>query len=129
MIKKLDFSLVRQLFFFGIVGVSATLTHYLVALSSHNYLGFNLYFANLSGYCSAVAISYFGHGKLTFQRELKWPVFFRFVLVSLTSLGLSQGILWVLATQSTLHHAISLAIVVCIIPVITFLLSKIWVYR
>lgn len=136
MIKKLDqhlspegLKLLRQLFFFGIVGVSATLTHYLVALCSHNYLGFSLYFANVSGYCAAVAISYFGHGKLTFQRQLKWPVFFRFVLVSLTTLGLSEGILWILLTQFTLHHAISLAIVVCTIPVITFILSKIWVFR
>lgn len=129
MITHLNRELARQLLVFGIIGVSATLTHYVVALLTHNYLGFSLYIANLSGYCTAVAISYFGHGRLTFRRELNWRVFSRFVLVSLTTLGLSEILLWGLESQLSLHHAISLAVVVCTIPVITFVLSKLWVFR
>lgn len=129
MITHLNRELARQLLVFGIIGVSATLTHYVVALLTHNYLGFNLYIANLSGYCTAVAISYFGHGRLTFRRELNWLVFSRFVLVSLTTLGLSEILLWGLESQFSLHHTLSLAIVVCTIPVITFVLSKLWVFR
>jgi len=129
MINKLDSALVRQLFFFGIVGISATLTHYFVALLSHDFLGVSLYIANLLGYCSAVAISYFGHSKLTFSRELNWLVFTRFVVVSVCTFGLSELILWGLESQIKLHHALSLAVVVCTIPVITFLLSKLWVFR
>lgn len=127
--KKLDPELLRQLAVFGAIGVSATLTHYFVALFTHNYLAFSLYLANLSGYCTAVAISYFGHGRLTFRRELNWKVFCRFVLVSLSTLGLSELLLLALETWLQLHHALSLGIVVCTIPVITFILSKLWVFR
>lgn len=129
MIKSLNRELLRQLFFFGIIGVSATLTHYFVALLSHEYLSLSLYIAHPLGYSTAVAISYFGHGRLTFRRELNWAVFVRFVLVSLTTFGLSEAILWGLETQLTLHHAASLAIVVCTIPILTFILSKLWVFR
>lgn len=129
MIKHLDRELLRQLSFFGLVGVSATLVHYFVALLSHEYLGINLYVANLAGYCTAVLISYFGHGRLTFKRNLHWPVFLRFILVSLATLLFSEGILWGLETHTTLHHSVSLAIVVSTIPILTFILSKLWVFR
>jgi putative flippase GtrA len=129
MIKKLDRELLRQLLVFGLIGVSATMTHYFVALFSHQFLHISLYAANLSGYCAAVAISYFGHGRLTFKQELNWQVFSRFVAVSISTLLLSEVLLYALETQFSLHHAISLGIVVCTIPLITFVLSKLWVFR
>lgn len=129
MIKRLDREFLRQLAVFGMIGAGATLTHYFVALFTHNSLHFSLYLANLSGYCTAVAISYFGHGHLTFRRELSWQVFSRFVLVSVSTLGLSEILLWGLESGFSLHHTISLGIVVCTIPLITFILSKLWVFR
>lgn len=127
--QRVSRELVYQLAVFGVVGVSATLTHYFVALFSHEWAQVALYYANIMGYCAAVAISYFGHGKLTFRRELNWPVFLRFAIVSLTTLGLSELILLALETWLAVSHRISLAVVVCTIPVITFLLSKLWVFR
>ncbi|WP_019601948.1 GtrA family protein [Teredinibacter turnerae] len=127
--RHLNRALIVQLAIFGVVGVSATLTHYFVALLSHERALVPLYFANILGYCAAVAISFFGHGKLTFRRELDLGVFLRFVVVSITTLGVSELLLFIMETWLVLSHRISLAVVVCTIPVITFLLSKLWVFR
>lgn len=55
--RMLDRKILRQLAVFGLVGLTATLTHYLVALGAHEIFGFNLYAANLAGYACAAGVS------------------------------------------------------------------------
>jgi len=118
----------RQLVVFGLVGVTATLTHYLTALFCNEVLGINLYLCNLLGYACAVAVSYFGHGRFTFQVSLNRRIFRRFVLVSVTTFLASECILAGLEQGLQLPHRVSLGVVVLTIPLITFLLSKMWVF-
>jgi putative flippase GtrA len=125
----LNRTVLRQLIVFGLVGVTATATHYLVALLSHEGAGINLYVSNMAGYCTAVAVSYVGHGVLTFQTRLTRHVFKRFIVVSMGTFLTTEGILAVLEEQFGLAHRVSLAIVVLTVPIITFILSKLWVYR
>ncbi len=120
---------VRQFFVFCVVGVIATLTHYLVALFFHELLAVNLYVCNLIGYVTAVVVSYCGHSRFTFRVALSQEIFRRFIIVSILTFIASEGILAVLENTLQLGHRISLAIVVLIIPLITFLLNKMWVFR
>jgi len=126
--RHLSKELIRQLLVFGCVGVAATATHYFIALGANRFGQVDLYLANILGYVSAVAISYFGHGRFTFKQTLNWAIFTRFVVVSLGALGTSELLL--LALQKTLAppEYISLAVVVCTIPVLTFIMSKLWVF-
>lgn len=119
----------RQLVVFGLVGIAATVTHYLIALGSHEGMGFSLYVANLAGYVCAVGVSYFGHGLLTFRVRLTPGVLGRFIVVSITTFLASEVILAGLQTGLKLPHRVSLAVVVLTIPLISFLLNKLWVYR
>jgi putative flippase GtrA len=119
----------RQLVMFGLVGVTATATHYMTALSCHEIIGFNLHVANFIGYTCAVGVSYFGHGLLTFRVKLNRWVLRRFVVVSVTAYSASAAILAGLETGFNLPHRLSLAVVVLTIPLISFLLNKLWVYR
>lgn len=125
----IDRKILRQLVVFGLVGIVATAAHYLVALGCHEALGLNLYAANLAGYSSAVTVSYIGHGKLTFQAVLNQAVLQRFLIVSLSAFCASEGLLAALEAGFQLPHRLSLAIVVLIIPAISFVLNKLWVYR
>lgn len=120
---------VKEVFFFGLVGVTATATHYLIALGCLKLIGINLYAANLLGYLSAVAVSFFGHSLLTFNVGVKIKFLGPFVLVSISTFLLSEGLLWVLEENIQIAPHISLAIVVTTIPIITYLLNKFWVYR
>jgi putative flippase GtrA len=119
----------RQLAVFGLVGVMATVTHYLVALGCHEIAGTGLHASNLIGYACAVGVSYFGHGLLTFRVQLDGRVLRRFVLVSIATFAASAGILAGLEDYLNLPHRLSLAVVVMVIPLISFLLNKLWVYR
>jgi putative flippase GtrA len=127
--RLLNRETLRQLVVFGLVGVTATLTHYLTALLCHEGLGISLHISNFIGYVCAVAVSYFGHGVLTFRVELNRWVLRRFILVSITTFTASAGILAGLETGLKLPHRVSLAVVVLTIPLISFLLNKLWVYR
>ncbi len=121
--------LIWQLFFFAVVGLSATATHYVVAVTTHELSALSLYYANIIGYCSAVSISYFGHSKLTFKVQMSVAVFVRFICVSLTTLGLSELLLLYIEASLSVPHRLSMLIIVLTIPVITYLLSRLWVFR
>ncbi|MGD8911928.1 MAG: GtrA family protein [Candidatus Thiodiazotropha sp.] len=124
----LSVKLFRQVFYFGVVGISATLTNYLIAVLCYEYVGLNIYASQLVGYCLAVMVSLFGHSKFTFNTQLTTGVFLRFITVSLTTLALSEVLLHFLETSFSLSHRVSLMVVVIFIPVITFFLSKLWVF-
>jgi putative flippase GtrA len=120
-----------QLLRFVLVGVAATCAHYVVALMSAS--AFNLYAANLLGYTTAVAISYFGHQRYSFRlapgavsHRSQLP---RFVLVSLSGLALSYLILALMKNQVGAPPWLSLAAAVGLVPVYTFLANKYCVFR
>jgi putative flippase GtrA len=125
----INYPILRQLFVFGLVGIVATLTHYLTALFCHEGLAINLYISNLLGYCSAVAVSFFGHGRYTFRVTLNQHIFRRFVFTSISAFLASEAILAVLENSLQLPHRVSLGFVVLTIPIFTFVLSKLWVFR
>lgn len=121
--------LLRQLFCFGVVGVAATLTHYLIALSAHEVADISVYISNLMGYVTAMAVSYFGHGLLTFRVTLTRATLRRFVVASVSTFLFSEALLWALESGTTLSSRVTLSIVVVSVPVFSFVLNKFWVYQ
>lgn len=121
--------LLRQVFYFGVVGITATFVNYIVAVFSYEFIGLNIFASQFFGYCLAVLVSLFGHSKITFNTDITSNVLFRFIIVSLTTLALSEILLLFLEGSFSLSHRISLLIVVFFIPVITFILSKLWVFQ
>jgi putative flippase GtrA len=120
-----------QLLRFLMVGATATCAHYVVALFTATAL--NLYVANLLGYLTAVAISYFGHQRYSFQlapeavsHRAQLP---RFVLASLSGLALSYLILALMRDLVGAPDWLSLAAAVGLVPVYTFLVNKYCVFR
>lgn len=120
--------LLRQIITFGVVGVTATLVHYLVALFFTEFAALSVFLSNILGYGFAVSVSLFGHSVFSFRKKITQKVVQRFVIVSLSTLAASEGVLFVLHDVLSVHHRIALAVVVCTIPVITFFLNKFWVY-
>lgn len=116
---------------FAMVGVAATAAHYTVALLLADYG--NVYGANLLGYLAAVAISYFGHQRVSFQlapgdishrRQLP-----RFVLGSLGGLALSYLVLAIAAHLLGAPDWLALAAAVGLVPIYSFLFNKLWVFH
>ena len=116
---------------FALVGVAATCAHYLVAIGVVQYV--NVYGANLAGYLAAVTISYFGHQRYSFQlsaREISHRSQFpKFILASLGGLALSYLVLVIMDDGVGAPHWLSLAAAVCLVPIYTFVVSKLCVFR
>lgn len=120
---------VKEIFFFGLVGLMATATHYICALTSLEELKLDIYLSHLLGYLCAVAVSFFGHSLLTFKTGLKLKLLMPFFLVSVSTFCLSELALWMCESIFKLNHKISIGIVVISIPVISYFMNKLWVYK
>ena len=116
---------------FALVGLAATCAHYLVAIVAVQNI--NVYGANLAGYLAAVAISYFGHQRYSFQLSARdithRSQFPKFILASLGGLVLSYLVLVIMEDGLGAPHWLSLAAAVCLVPIYTFVVSKLCVFR
>jgi putative flippase GtrA len=114
---------------FVAVGVAATATHAGCALFAHQVLRLAPLVANLVGYIFALQVSYVGNARLTFRRRILVPhQFLRFVVVSLVGLALNEGMVFLLSNQLKLPFYITLIPVVVVVPVITFVLARVWAF-
>jgi putative flippase GtrA len=118
-----------QFLCFGFVGMAATAVHYSVALAISQVT--SVFLANVIGYSAGILTSYSGHYRFTFidARGRHINRFPRFVLVSLTGLALSQLTLLALIKFVTLPDWQALLISVIVLPPLTFLLNRQWVFR
>lgn len=124
-------SLSRQVVAFGLVGVAATLTHYVAALMAAWFLP--LLWANPVGFLVAFFVSYLGHVRFTFQvssedrrHRQRLP---RFAITAATGFVIGQCVLLVLTRLMAGPDWLILGLAVGSVPVITFLLSRLWVFR
>lgn len=122
-------SALRQAVTFAFVGGLATLTHFTVALLLNSQMGLAPLQANLCGYISSVLISYVGNARLTFKsRIFHARQFMRFSVVSLAGLALGQGLMHLGVSVVHAPFVLALLAVVSIVPVFTFVASRVWTF-
>ena len=120
----------NEIFRFFVVGLTATFVHYSVAL----YLikaQFSPYISNFFAFLVAVNVSYFGHFCWTFRLGLngyacRLP---KFLVVSITGVFVTQGVLYFLHDVLHLSSSVALAGAVLAIPPGTYVVAKFWVFR
>ena len=120
----------RQIVTFALVGGMATLTHFTVALLLNSQLGVSPLHANFGGYVSSVLISYVGNALLTFGAQLaNARQILRFGVVSLSGLALGQALTYLGVNVLGAPYAITLLVVVSLVPVLTFVASRLWTFN
>lgn len=122
----------RELFAFGVVGVSATVTHFTVGLVVFYVLplGLSALWTNFVAFCIAFLVTYFGNAILVFPETRLGPAsFLRFLSVSLVSLGLNQAIVYVLVERFAVPYWQALIVVLIVVPPATYLGMKFWGVR
>lgn len=122
---------VTQIIRFGVIGAAATVVHMSVAFVLYYGLDFAPLMANPIAFLIAWCVSYTGQFKWTFkdsgaQHKSSAPKFFA---VSVLSLVLSQIVVWFTAQYLGLPFYLAMICVVLSVPIVTFLLSKFWVFR
>ena len=115
---------------FGVVGIAATMSHYIVALSLSQLV--DVFWANVVGYVVGMGVSYFGHHRLTFAAtENLVPhagAISRFAAAAGLAFIVSQVTLYVVVKLLQLPDWLGIGLVVLTVPPITFLLYQFWVF-
>ena len=126
---RISVTLLRQALSFSAVGIVATLAHVLIAWAIINLTILNPYVGNLLGACTAFAVSFFGNAGLTFRTERSlWDCAPRYACISLFSFIMTSAILAFVQHEGLPTYAYAL-LVLAVVPPVTFLLSKFWVFR
>jgi putative flippase GtrA len=118
-----------ETFRFGLVGISATLTHFVVAslLISSGFV--SLFVANAVGFVTAFAVSFFGHHHFSFRSEAAYASsFFRFCAVALSGFGVNNVVVGVTRRYLGAEAHLSLAAGIAAGAVTVFLLAKFWAF-
>lgn len=121
---------VRRIARFGFVGLSAMVTHIVVANAVLAYVIDSAYAASLAGFLVAFCVSYLGHYHFTFgEGQGHAKALPRFFLVAVSGFLASLMVLKVIATYSAVPPAVSLTLSILVIPGLTYLAARLWAFR
>lgn len=119
----------RQIGSFGLVGVTATLAHLIIAYALIEWTSTNAYAANGVGAFCAFWVSFLGNARMTFlYRGSVGPALLRYAMLTLVSFIITTVILYLIQSADLPLYFYILGSVIAI-PPITFTLSKFWVFR
>lgn len=129
--KNYNLSLIKQVFRFGGVGLSALILHWCTVLILVSFWEQRPLVANAFAFLLAFQLSYWGHRHWTFQGSSlsHKKSLFRFLLVAIFGFILNQTLFSALLSFSNLPYPIALLIVLIIVSFSTFIFSKFWAFR
>ena len=120
---------IREVFFFGVVGLSATAS-YLAFSFSFALLGISATPASFMSYVLSTPFSYFGHRRFTFHSDVDHKTGIpRFTASLLIGLILSTSIPYTLNQVLGISDSVSFLVVAVAVPTVTFFVFKIYVFR
>lgn len=124
-----DRETMRQGGTFLAVGLAATAIHALASLGARQGFHLSAVGATSVGYVCAVGVSYLGNARFTFgRRVVDAGQFVRFLVVSLLGFAANLAITLWLADRLGWPFPATLAVIVVVIPALSFTASKLWAF-
>ena len=122
--------LVKQLFWFVVVGTSAAAVHWLVVVALVSGTLLHPLLANVAGWLVAFMVSFTGHYQLTFryQKTSAAATMKRFFLLSGVGFLINEVSYALLMRFTAIHYQWLLAGVLIAVAMLTFLISKFWAF-
>jgi len=120
-----------QILRFAFIGILASACHFVIVYLLVSSFQFKALIANIFAFFCAFIVSYLGHSLWTFshiKHEHKLAVR-KFFLVASIGFFLNESGYFLLLTYTTLSYLMALLIILFIIPIITFILSKFWAFK
>lgn len=120
-----------QLIRFGIIGFCAAAVHTIIVVWLVKSFGFNPLIANIFAFLIAFNVSYVGHRYWSFaetnaKHKIAIP---RFLLVAIISFILNEGLFYIFLNIFNFYYIAALLLVLIIVPIFTFVSSKLWVFK
>lgn len=120
--------LIRQAARFSLSGLLVTGVHVLIATLLIQLILLSPSLANGVAFMVATIVSYLINTLWSFSSPLHGRNLFRFGIVSFIGILISMLVSGAAENQG-LHYCYGIALVVCIVPPVTFLLHNFWTYR
>lgn len=136
--KQKLFKLIRELFVFGIVGGSAAIIDFGMFWLLNEKLNIYYLYANPVGISIAIAWTFFGNKYFTFRNKSKefGKQGAKFLVVSLSGLGLQTLLLYLFVTYLPLEHIIgnyekfvAKIMAIGVVSISNFCFNKFWTFR
>lgn len=127
--KMFDFPLIAQLARFGVVGTLAALVHFCSVVLLVQYFGFMPLTANILGFAMGVQVSYWGHRTWTFRgtsvaHHAAYP---KLVLLQTANFTVNESLFYFFLSLH-IPYPVALLLVLTILPMFTFMASKMWIF-
>lgn len=114
---------------FTLIGIIATLVHMATSFVLMSWTPMTVHQANLGGFLLALCVSYSGHYYFSFKSaKAHKSALPRFFITTLTAYACNVLVIFVLTSWTTLPENICLLFGVGIMPFVSFILSRMWVY-
>jgi putative flippase GtrA len=120
----------RSISWFTLIGAMAAADHYVIALLAKNLLVLSPAWANFFGFCCAFPVSYFGHRHLSFpdQSRTHQQALPRFLTIAILGFCANQVLFLLILKLTPIPFWLALALVMIIVAVSTYLLSRHWAF-
>ena len=128
--KRVKKKHLREIFIYGLVGLSALGTQSLIYILLARG-GMTALLATIAGNSCGMLVSYFGHTIFTFKKTHKFSrkEFVKFIITNITGLALNSLFAVLLVDVMHTHYSTVLYPQAFITPLVTFLISKFWVFK
>lgn len=122
--------MIKQLYRFGVVGLSAATLHFCIVVTLVQGCLLDPLIANVFAFGIAFQVSYWGHRLWTFKDTIipHREAFLKLMMVQIMNFALNESLFYLFLTWN-LPYEIALTIVLSILPIFTFVSSKLWVFR
>lgn len=123
--------LTSEILRFGIVGVAATLTHFLVLTLGVERLGLDPAIANGMAFCVALLVTFFGQSLWVFRGHagINAATLAKFGVSLLAGLAGNMAIMAICTRVLGLPYQVGFLAGLVIIPAASYVLNKFWVFR
>ncbi len=121
---------------FGAVGVAASVTHFIVAVTLIERASLPAWVANICAFCCALPVSYLGHAFLTFRKaasgretSVSRASFVRFASLAVSGFALNQSSIVLFVEILNFPHRPVLLATIVVVSAITYFAAKLWAFR
>lgn len=122
--RKTLFQVIR----FGVVGVIATTTYFLMGQGLNYTTTLNALQIHVVAFAVSIIISYLGHAHFTFGISGRQPMI-RFVVISVVLFCASSGLTVMLSDRLGISNAWIVTVITIVYPVCSFLLHRFWTFK
>ena len=127
---RLNKKFFQQVIIFALVGIIAAVVHLntVIFLVQFNWVN-NPLIANIYAFILAFQVSYFGHRYITFKgtKAAHNAAYLKLIILQIINFSLNESLFYVLMRY--LPYPIALLFVLSVLPIFTFIISKLWVFR